>query len=1126
MDNFVNLHIHSEYSLLDGACRIKDIPKKALSLGQTAAALTDSGNLYAAVDFYKEAKANGVKPIIGCELYVSSSEDISDNEVFSLTLLCENNIGYNNLIKLVSYGCTKGMREKPTVPKALLRQYSEGLIALSGSKSGEIPTLVSNEKFEQAYKTALEYKSIFGENNFFLEVQVHKNLNEQYLLQLMYKLGKLANIPLCAANDVHYIEKADAKAQRILTAIRTGSALKDISGGPDEYYMKSRAEMEILFPNNPEALDNTVRIAERCNVTFDFNSLKLPKYPNDSGIDNVTYLVALCKKGLVKRYGETPPEEYKKRLQYELDTIIKMGFADYFLIVWDFIAYARNNDIPVGPGRGSGAGSLAAYCIGITNIDPIKYDLLFERFLNPERVTMPDFDIDFCYEKRQQVIDYVINKYGKSNVAQIITFGTLAARAAVRDVGRAMALPYQKIDAAARLIPSEMKITLKKALEEAPELKKLYLSDNDIHELIDNAASVEGMPRHISTHAAGVIISDKPLSCYIPVQKSGSILITQYPMNILESLGLLKMDFLALKNLTIIDRTAKAVGSSGRELDNIPLDDKAVFDMLSKGDSDGVFQLESGGMKNLLRQLKPHSIEDIIAAISLHRPGPMDSIPKYIEMRNHPERIRYKHPLLKDILEVTYGCIVYQEQVMQICQALADYSFGRADLVRRAMAKKKADIMEQERNTFISGAVGKGVPQKTAESIFEEMSGFASYAFNKSHAAAYAYVAYQTAYLKCHYFKEYMSELMTNDIGSQGKPEAYISLCRKKGVPILPPDVNCSLSGFTAEENGIRTGLCAIKGVSRKLAEEIAASRQGFGKFLSLKDFLSRINSRELNRKTVDGLVKSGALDKLGYNRREMLDNYLFIFGVNENRNSVEGQMSFFEQSASQNSFDGITRYEEYPQKTLLMFEKEVLGMYISGHPLDEYSCLSSAARLNEIQDIFSERNERNVKLICTMASVKQLKTKKGTEMAFAHIEDISGECEVIIFPEAFSQYYKHISNGSIVFLYGKASYKDEVPKIIAEKLIPAAQYASIIKNGELFIRISPDKKSLAEQCTAICRKYIGSGRLTFYLESEKKYLRPKNMTGISITEELLKRLSETAGRENVAVAVNNTKHQ
>lgn len=1118
MDNFVNLHIHSEYSLLDGACRIKDIPKKALSLGQTAAAVTDCGNLYAAVDFYNQAKANGIKPIIGCEIYVTSSDDISDNEAYNLTLLCENNIGYNNLIQLVSYGCTKGMREKPTVPKALLRQYSEGLIALSGSKSGEIPTLVSNEKFEQAYKTALEYKSIFGENNFFLEVQVHKNLNEQYLLQLMSKLGKLANIPLCAANDVHYLEKSEAKAQRILTAIRTGSNLKAISGGSDEYYMKSRAEMEILFPNNPEALDNTVKIAKRCNVTFDFNTLKLPKYPNDNGIDNVTYFISLCKKGLVKRYGENPPDEYKKRLQYELDTIINMGFADYFLIVWDFIAYAKNNDIPVGPGRGSGAGSLAAYCIGITNIDPMKYDLLFERFLNPERVTMPDFDIDFCYEKRQQVIDYVIKKYGKSNVAQIITFGTLAAKAAVRDVGRAMALPYPKIDAAARLIPSDNKITLKKALEEVPELKNLYLSDNDIHELIDNAASVEGMPRHISTHAAGVIISDKPLNSYVPVQRSGDILITQYPMNILESLGLLKMDFLALKNLTIIDRTAKAVGLSGRELDNIPLDDKAVFDMLSKGDSDGVFQLESGGMKNLLRQLKPRSIEDIIAAISLHRPGPMDSIPKYIEMRNHPERIRYKHPLLKDILEVTCGCIVYQEQVMQICQALADYSFGRADLVRRAMAKKKADIMEQERNVFISGAVKKGVPQKTAESIFEEMSGFASYAFNKSHAAAYAYVAYQTAYLKCHYFKEYMSELMTNDIGSQGKLEVYISLCRKRGVKLLPPNVNYSFSGFTAEENGIRIGLTAIKGIGRNLVGEIISSRQGFGKFLSLKDFLSRINSKELNRKAVDGLVKSGALDNLGYNRREMLDNYMFIFGINDSSGN-EGQVSFFEQSASQNTFDGIKKYEEYPQKTLLMFEKEVLGMYISGHPLDEYSCLSSAARLNEIQDIFSERNERNVKLICTITSVKQLKTKKGTDMAFAHIEDVSGECEVIIFPEAFSQYYKHISNDSVVFLYGKTSYKDEVPKIIAEKLIPAVQYASIIENGELFIRISPEKKNLPEQCTAICHEHLGNGKLTFYLENEKKYLRPKNMSGIRITEELLKSLSEIAGRENVAVS-------
>ena len=826
-----------------------------------------------------------------------------------------------------------------------------------------------------------------------------------------------------------------------------------------------------------------------------------------------------------------PPKAYEERLEYELDVIIKMGYTDYYLIVWDFVNYAKTHDIPVGPGRGSGAGSIAAYCIGITNIDPMMYDLLFERFLNPERVSMPDFDIDFCYEKRQLVIDYVVRKYGSDRVAQIITFGTMAAKAAIRDVGRVMEMSYQKTDEVAKLIPFELHTTLDRALENSPELKKLYMSDSDVHELIDTAKKIEGMPRHASTHAAGVVISDAPVSDHVPVQKNDGAIVTQYPMNILESLGLLKMDFLALRNLTVIDGTVKDIRRTepNFDIDKIPLDDEAVFAMLSAGESDAVFQFESAGMKQVLERLRPESIEDLIAVLSLYRPGPMDSIPRYIENKRHPEKITYKHPLLEDILNVTYGCIVYQEQVMQICRKLAGYSYGRADLVRRAMAKKKADVMEKERSVFIDGAVKNGVSAETAEDIFNEMSSFASYAFNKSHAAAYAHVAYQTAYLKCHYYKKYMAQVMTNEFASQGKLIDDIALCEKNGVKILCPDINRSGAGFTADENGIRFGLLAVRNLGRTAIDNIIEERRKGGTFRSLDEFCRRMSGKDVNRKAVESLIKCGAFDSFALNRREMMENYdrIFIALQTDVRNNIEGQMSFFDSVGGDDSpsmIDNLHRTEEYPLKTLLMYEKEAVGMYISGHPLDEFRLISAAAKHNTIHSLFTENHPKDgtpVQLICMINSVKQHNTKKGAQMAFSTVEDNGGECEVIFFPEVYAQSVQLIRADSIVYLKGKLSYKDEDPKILAETVIPAAQYVGLAAKSGLFIRCMSTDKEKITRAAELCRNYKGEGKLNFYFEDIKKYVRPKSADGVNITEELLEKLADIVGDGNIALMRN-----
>lgn len=1132
MADFVHLHVHSEYSLLDGACRIKELVKRVKELGQTAVAVTDHGNLYAAIEFYNEAKAAGIKPIIGCEVYVAPRTRFDkihgqDNKPYHLVLLCENNEGYDNLIKLVSIGYIDGFYNKPRVDLEVLKKHSKGLIALSGCIAGEIPRLLMNGEYDNAVSAAMRYRDIFGENNFFIEIQNHGIKEELSVLPLLYKLSAQTGIRLAATNDAHYIAKHDAKIQKVLVAIQTNTPLSKpspLNFPTNEFYIKTAEEMEQLFPTKKEALEVTAEIAGRCNVEFEFGVIKLPRYEIPGTKDNAGYFSKMCRDGLRRRYGDDVPEEYKARLEYELDVIIKMGYVDYFLIVWDFINYAKTHGIPVGPGRGSGAGSIAAYCIGITGIDPMKYNLLFERFLNPERVSMPDFDIDFCYERRQEVIDYVVEKYGSDRVAQIITFGTMAARAAVRDVGRVMELPYQLTDKVSKLIPFELHATLDKALSNSSELKELYMKDSSVHELIDIAKKIEGMPRHASTHAAGVVISDAPVSNYVPVQKNDDSVVTQYPMNILESLGLLKMDFLGLRTLTVISDTVKEIQKNNAvfDINNIPLDDIAVFEMLSAGDSSAVFQFESAGMRQVLSRLKPVSIEDLIAVLSLYRPGPMDSIPKYIENRHHPEKVTYKHPMLEDILNVTYGCIVYQEQVMQICRKLAGYSYGRADLVRRAMAKKKADVMAKEREVFVSGAVGNGVPEKTANEIFDEMSGFASYAFNKSHAAAYAHIAYQTAYLKCHYYKEYMAALMTSVLENQNKLMEYISECEKSGVKILPPDINSSGAGFTADKNGIRFALLAVRNLGRNAINNIIAERRN-GRFSSLEEFCRRMNGKDINRKAAESLIKCGAFDCFELNRRQMIENYDRIFSSLQDsaRQNIEGQINFFDTgfSAKTEAKDAIPFVPEYDMGTLLEFEKEATGMYVSGHPLDKYNVLSKAAGHITISSMFSEKKMADgatVKLISILRDVKLHKTKNGSVMAFAAAEDKTGECEVIFFPDVYSLSVNLIRQGSAVFMEGKLSCKDEAPKIIAGVVMSPEQYEASLKGKKLFVRMKSSDSEAIQTILKLCSENAGSSETAFYFEDIKKYVKPKGVSGVQISEQFLSDISEIVGIDNV----------
>lgn len=1129
MNDFVHLHVHSPYSLLDGACKIKELVAHVKELGQSAVAITDHGCMYGAIEFYTEAKAQGVKPIIGCEVYVAPRSRFDkvhhlDSKPYHLVLLCKDNEGYQNLIKLVSIGYTEGFYNKPRVDIETLRKYSKGLIALSGCLAGEIARLLVNGEYDNAKKTALLYNDIFDKGNYYLEVQNHRISEQIKIIPLICRLSEETGIPLVATNDAHYIEKSDAKMQKILLSIQTNKLLDEpnaMAFPNDEFYIKSTEEMTQLFKNCPSAVENTTAIAEKCNVEFEFGVIKLPKFYIDKDIDNADYFRNLCYMGMKKRYGNNPSQEVLDRMEHELDIVIKMGYTDYYLIVWDFIRFAREHDIPVGPGRGSGAGSIAAYCIGITSIDPMKYGLLFERFLNPERVSMPDFDIDFCYEGRQRVIDYVVEKYGSDRVAQIITFGTMAAKAAVRDVGRVMNLSYQLVDSVAKLIPYELHITLDKALNSSKELEKLYETDRTVHELIDNSMKIEGLPRHASTHAAGVVISDAPVNEYVPVQLNDGSLVTQYPMNILESLGLLKMDFLGLRNLTVIKDCVNSIRKNKPDFDinTIPLDDKETYAMISGGNTTGVFQLESAGMRQVLMRLNPENIEDIIAVISLYRPGPMDSIPKYIQNRHNPEKVTYKHPLLKEILDVTYGCIVYQEQVMEICRKLGGYSYGRADLVRRAMAKKKSDVMLKERDAFVSGSVKNGVPEKTANDIFDEMVSFASYAFNKSHAAAYAYISYQTAYLKCHFYKEYMAALMTSVLDFTGKLMEYISECEKNGVKVLRPDINESESGFTAVKDGIRFAMLAIKNLGRNTINQIIDSRHQQGDFKTLNDFCNRMKDKDLNRRSVESLINSGSLDCFSLNRRQMTENYerIFLNFANESRMNVDGQIDFFgNNTASADSNEISVAYvDEYDFMTLLRKEKDATGMYISGHPLDSYRLFAEARRFNRIADITED--EHKVKILCTVQNVKTFQTKNKDKMAFITLEDDTGEIECVVFPNLYIDNQLLFTKDNAIAVEGKTNEKSGSISIVAESIYSVNDFIRTSCSMDICVRIfGNDERKQIQNIINIAMDFPGKNKLYFYLEALKKKTVNKNISGVTVSNKLIEKIQNIAGKDNL----------
>ncbi|MEE1055716.1 MAG: DNA polymerase III subunit alpha [Acutalibacteraceae bacterium] len=1183
--SFVHLHVHSEYSLLDGACRISKLVDTAIDNGANAVAITDHGNMYGAVDFYKEAVKKGIKPIIGCEVYIASRSRFDksteyDRHNYHLVLLCENNTGYNNLIKLVSKSWTEGFYSKPRIDRELLEKYHEGLICLSACLAGEIPQNLLRGDYTKAREVANYYNELFGKGNFYLEVQNHKIKEQLIVLPQIIQLSEETGIPLVATNDCHYINKSDSEIHNILLCIQTNHTINDedkMEFQTDEFYFKTEEEMRKLFSDVPQAVDNTQLIANRCNVNFEFGKTKLPHFDVPDNQDHFEYFRNECYKGLYKYYGDTPDSSIIERLEYELKIVRKMGYVDYYLIVNDFIQYAKRHNIPVGPGRGSGAGSLAAYCIGITGIDPIKYNLLFERFLNPERVSMPDFDVDFCTERRQEVIDYVVRKYGDDHVAQIITFGTMAAKAAIRDVARAMAMPYSVADSVAKLVPNELHITLKKALEMSGELKTRYDTDYEVHKLIDTAIAIEGTPRHASKHAAGVVITEKPVNEYVPLAKNDDAVVTQYTMTTLEELGLLKMDFLGLRNLTVIKDAEVMIKKNNPSYseDNINEKDPEVFRMLSQGYSEGVFQFESGGMKSMLTQLKPESVEDLIAAISLYRPGPMDSIPKFIENRHNPAQITYKHPLLKNILDVTYGCIVYQEQVMQIFRSLAGYSLGRADIVRRAMSKKKKDIMEREREIFINGltdengnievegCLRRGVDRAVADSIFSEMEGFASYAFNKSHAAAYANVSYKTAWLKYHYPKEYMAALLTSVLDNFSKLSNYTEECARLNIKVLPPHINYSYKSFTVHGDNIRFGLMAIKNLGKGFIESIIEERKN-GLFISFYDFCKRMYGKNINSRAVESLVKCGAFDNLGNNRREMANSVKAVLESCERdyRYSSAGQMSFFDDILDENPSEQIiARLDDFTISEKLAMEKEMAGMYLSGHPMNEYDDISKVIRADKIMNINNAEDNHKYKdgdrvnVLGVLSNVKIRTTKSNQTMATAIIEDKSGNIEVLIFPQVLNQSGRLIADGSIVKIFGSISMReDENPKILCNEVTSIKQvvenlnkhkadnnnvnvtqnrspipfyrekgYADNIsqqnKPKVLYLRIDNLESEKFRKVKNLLQIFEGSTQVVFSLSDNGKRMRAPRNLWVMLNEPMVNELRYLLGNENVFIS-------
>ena len=1086
---FAHLHLHSEYSLLDGANRIKPLVKQLKSLGFTHAAITDHGVLYGVVDFYNEMIANGLTPIIGCEVYICKdrfAKHGDNRESSHLVLLCENNVGYHNLIKLVSAGFTEGFYYRPRIDYSLLQEHCEGLICLSACLSGDLSKMMLQGRLEDAKKYALSMEKMFGKGRYYIEIMDHGIKEERTVLPKLIQLSKETGIPLVATNDCHYPHQKDAAAQEVLICIQTGKTLQDevrMRMHTDQLYVKSEAEMQALFPEHREALENTMRIAERCHVDFDFKTLHLPAYPITTGETPHDLLRRLCKEGLKERYpheADDPESEPNKRLDYELQMIQKMGYVDYFLIVWDFIDYANKHGILVGPGRGSGAGSIVAYTLSITKLDPLQYQLLFERFLNPERMSMPDLDIDFCYERRQEVIDYVAEKYGQDHVAQIITFGTMKAKAVVRDVGRVLGMSYQAVDSVAKAIPFALDMTLEKALTLSPQLKEMVDNDPQVRQLYQMSLILEGMPRHASTHAAGVLITAKQVTEYVPLQLNDQVVTTQFPMGTLESLGLLKMDFLGLRTLTVIQDTIDMVSALGIKLtmSDIRLDDPNVYKMISKGDTDGVFQLESGGFKQFLSNMKPSCFEDIIAAISLYRPGPMDSIPRYIEGKQNPSAVKYLTPMLKPILEVTYGCMVYQEQVMQIVRDLAGYSLGRSDLMRRAMSKKKVDVMAKEReyfihgmqdeqgNILIDGAVRRGVPEVVAEQIFDEMSAFAKYAFNKSHAAAYAMIAVQTGWLKCHYQVPFMAAMLNSVMDTSVKVAGYIQYCRMYEVTVLAPDVNASMWRFSVEKIegqeklAIRFGLGAIKNVG-KHAVEMLISRRKEGEFTSIYDLVQRCAGDSINKRTIESLIKAGAMDKLGHNRAQLLSVYELLIDdvTRKRRDNVPGQLSMFDLLATEEEKNQagipIPPMNEHPMRALLNMEKETTGVYISGHPLDEVKSLLNErfTTVTDIERIQEEHvvEEQRVSMAGILVQVKARVTKKGSMMGVITLEDMTGQIEGVVFPKVYEKTQFMLETDAMVVIEGRVSFnEDEEVKLFVEDVKQLTEKIVVNTHGKI----------------------------------------------------------------------------
>ena len=1144
--SFTHLHVHTEYSLLDGSSKINELVARAAKLGMDSLAITDHGVMYGVIDFYRAAKDSGINPIIGCEIYVAPGSRFdreaggsgeNESRYHHLVLLAENNTGYANLTKIVSRGFTEGFYYKPRVDYEVLAEFHEGIIALSACLAGAIPSFLRRGLYEEAKAEAEKLRSIFGENNFFLELQDHGIPEQQMVNQGLLRMHEEMGIDLVATNDVHYIYDTDAEAHDILLCIQTGKKVSDenrmrYEGG--QYYLKSEEEMASLFPYAREALENTHKIASRCHVEIKFGDYKLPHFDVPEGYTSESYLRKLCEDGLEKRYGDKAAD-LKDRLEYELDTISSMGFVDYFLIVWDFIKYAKDHDIPVGPGRGSAAGSLVAYSLNITDIiDPIRYNLLFERFLNPERVTMPDIDIDFCYERRQEVIDYVNRKYGDDHVVQIVTFGTMSARMVIRDVGRVLDLPYAYVDAVAKAIPNELGITIEKALKLNSELRMTYESDPQAKKLIDMSLRLEGLPRHTSIHAAGVVISPKPVDEFVPLSRAadGSIT-TQYTMVTLEELGLLKMDFLGLRTLTVI----RDAIDGKFDVHDIPYDDKKVFDMISAGHTEGVFQLESAGMKNFMKELRPQNMEDIIAGISLYRPGPMDFIPKYIQGKNNQDNIEYDCPELEPILSPTYGCIVYQEQVMQIVRDLAGYSYGRSDLVRRAMSKKKASVMEKEKNNFIfgneqegvEGCVKRGIPEAVARKIYDDMTDFAKYAFNKSHAAAYAVVSYQTAYLKCHYPVEFMAALMTSFMEHTAKITEYIMNCRQLGIEILPPDINQGEYRFSPDHGNIRYGLAAIKGVGKPVIDEITAEREAGGPYRSLKDFCLRLSGKSINKRTMESFIKAGALDSLPGTRKQKMSVYVSIIdGVNqEKKNTLSGQMSLLDFAAPEDQKElEVTMPDvgEFDKEMILNFEKEVLGVYISGHPLEEYVDVLEKNITHRTSDFVPEEGEKEPKvkdqenvIVGGMIIGKTVKTTRtNNRMAFLTIEDLYGTVEVIVFPRQYEKYRSVMEEENKVFIQGRVTVEEDKPaKMICSGVIPFDDL-----ENELWIQCKTRQDYLGkeEALLALLAQYDGRDGVNVYLSVDRARKRLPNSRCTRVCPELLVKLYDMFGYDNVKV--------